>query len=198
MSVKKIRAEELRRMNGQEGLILQGCGGELRDWVDGINDMLIKSDILFDGTKFKAENCLAFENEGLTNLLFPFSEDVKLNMGKLAMWRLQTHSNFGGKWLSDYVDNRLGGFTPEKASEQKKPDCKLIGEDGNIFNLMGIASRTLRKNGMMEEAAEMRDRVRASGSYDEALCIIGEYINITGGDESSDEDMDNSMEFGGM
>lgn len=197
MSVKKIRAEELRRMNGQEGLILQGCGGELQDWVDGINDMLIKSDILFDGTKFKAENCLAFENEGLTNLLFPFSEDVKLNMGKLAMWRLQTHSNFGGKWLSDYVDNRLGGFIPEKASEQKKPDCKLIGEDGNIFNLMGIASKILRQNGMAEEAVEMRDRIRALGSYDEALCIIGEYVNITGGDDL-DECEDESMEFGGM
>ena len=197
MRVKKIRAEELRRMNGQEGLILQGCGGELQDWVDGINDMLIKSDILFDGTKFKAENCLAFENEGLTNLLFPFSEDVKLNMGKLAMWRLQTHSNFGGKWLSDYVDNRLGGFIPEKASEQKKPDCKLIGEDGNIFNLMGIASKILRQNGMAEEAVEMRDRIRASGSYDEALCIIGEYVNITGGDDL-DECEDESMEFGGM
>lgn len=197
MSVKKIRAEELRRMNGQEGLILQGCSGELQDWVDGINDMLIKSYILFDGTKFKAENCLAFENEGLTNLLFPFSEDVKLNMGKLAMWRLQTHSNFGGKWLSDYVDNRLGGFIPEKASEQKKPDCKLIGEDGNIFNLMGIASKILRQNGMAEEAVEMRDRIRASGSYDEALCIIGEYVNITGGDDL-DECEDESMEFGGM
>lgn len=159
--------------------------------------MLIKSDILFDGTKFKAENCLAFENEGLTNLLFPFSEDVKLNMGKLAMWRLQTHSNFGGKWLSDYVDNRLGGFIPEKASEQKKPDCKLIGEDGNIFNLMGIASKILRQNGMAEEAVEMRDRIRASGSYDEALCIIGEYVNITGGDDL-DECEDESMEFGGM
>lgn len=197
MSVKKIRAEELRRMNGQEGLILQGCGGELQDWVDGINDMLIKSDILFDGTKFKAENCLAFENEGLTNLLFPFSEDVKLNMGKLAMWRLQTHSNFGGKWLSDYVDNRLGGFIPEKASEQKKPDCKLIGEDGNIFNLMGIASKILRQNGMAEEAVEMRDRICASGSYGEALCIIGDYVNITG-DADLDECEDESMEFGGM
>lgn len=197
MSVKKIRAEELRRMNGQEGLILQGCGGELQDWVDGINDMLIKSDILLDGTKFKAENCLAFENEGLTNLLFPFSEDVKLNIGKLAMWRLQTHSGFGGKWLSDYVDNRLGGFIPEKSSEQEKPDCKLIGEDGNIFNLMGIASRTLRQNGMADEAVEMRDRIRVSGSYDEALCIIGEYVNITGGDDL-DECEDESMEFGGM
>ena len=197
MSVKKIRAEELRRMNGQEGLILQGCGGELQDWVDGINDMLIKSDILLDGTKFKAENCLAFENEGLTNLLFPFSEDVKLNMGKLAMWRLQTHSNFGGKWLSDYVDSRLGVFIPEKASEQKKPDCKLIGEDGNIFNLMGIASRTLRQNGMAEQAVEMRDRICASGSYGEALCIIGDYVNITG-DADLDECEDESMEFGGM
>lgn len=197
MSVKKIRAEELRRMNGQEGLILQGCGGELQDWVDGINDMLIKSDILLDGTKFKAENCLAFENEGLTNLLFPFSEDVKLNMGKLAMWRLQTHENFGGEWLSDYVNNKLGGFISEETAERKKPYCKLIGEDGNIFNLMGIASRTLRQNGMAEEAVEMRDRIRASGSYDEALCIIGEYVNITGGDDL-DECEDESMEFGGM
>ena len=197
MSVKKIRAEELRRMNGQEGLILQGCGGELQDWVDGINDMLIKSDILFDGTKFKAENCLAFENEGLTNLLFPFSEDVKLNMGKLAMWRLQTHENFGGEWLSDYVNNKLGGFLSEETAERKKPYCKLIGEDGNIFNLMGIASRTLRQNGMAEQAVEMRDRICASGSYGEALCIIGDYVNITGEDDY-DEDMDDGMEFGGM
>ena len=197
MSIKRIRAKELRRMNGQEGLILQGCGGDLQEWVDGINDMLTKSNILLDGTNFKAENWLAFEHEGLPKLLFPFSEEVKLNMGKLAMWRLQTHSEFSGKWLSDYVDNRLGGFIPEKALEQKKPDCKLIGEDGNIFNLMGIASRTLRQNGMAEEAVEMRDRIRASGSYDEALCIIGEYVNITGGDDL-DECEDESMEFGGM
>lgn len=197
MSVKKINAEDLRRMKDKEGLILQGCGGELHDWVDGINDMLIKSDILFDGTKFKAENCLAFENEGLTNLLFPFSEDVKLNMGKLAMWRLQTHENFGGEWLSDYVNNKLGGFLSEETAERKKPYCKLIGEDGNIFNLMGIASRTLRQNGMAEQAVEMRDRICASGSYGEALCIIGDYVNITG-DADLDECEDESMEFGGM
>ena len=28
-------------------------------------------------------------------------------------------------------------------SKQTKPDCPLIGEDGNIFNLVGIAARTL-------------------------------------------------------
>lgn len=65
-----------------------------------------------------------------------------------------------------------------KASEQNKPDCKLIGENGNIFNLVGIAARTLRQNDMAEQATEMRNRVFSSGSYDEALCIIGEYVNI--------------------
>lgn len=188
MSIKQVNIEELRKMKDREGLILQGCGGEPQEWLDGINEMLTESKILLNGTKFKAENCCVFENEGLTCLLFPFSEDVNLDMGKLAMWRLQTHEKFGGKWLSDYVDNRLGGFATEETAEQKKPDCKLIGEDGNIFNLIGIASRTLRQNGMAEQAVEMRDRIRASGSYDKALCIIGEYVNITGSDESEDVD----------
>ena len=63
-------------------------------------------------------------------------------------------------------------------NKRNKPDCKLIGEDGNIFNLMARASRTLRENDLSEEAAEMRERITSSGSYDEALCIIGEYVNI--------------------
>ncbi len=61
----------------------------------------------------------------------------------------------------------------------KKPKCALIGKDGNIFNLMGIASRTLRNNNMQEEAKEMVIRIEESKSYDEALCIISEYVDIT-------------------
>ena len=63
-------------------------------------------------------------------------------------------------------------------NNRNKPDCKLIGEDGNIFNLMARAARTLRENNLSEEAKEMRERITSSGSYDEALCIIGEYVNI--------------------
>ena len=59
-----------------------------------------------------------------------------------------------------------------------KPDCKLIGEDGNIFNLMARAIKTLRENNLSEEAKEMRERITSSESFDEALCIIGEYVNI--------------------
>lgn len=195
--MKKIEIEDLRKMNGKEGLILQGCGGDLQEWLDGINEELTRANILLDGTKFKAESCCVFENEGLTCLLFPFSEEMKLDMGKLAMWRLQTQEQFGGTWLSDYVDNRLGGFVTEETAEKKKPNCKLIGEDGNIFNLMGIASRTLRQNGMADKAVEMRNRIRESGSYDQALCIIGEYVNITGPDDT-DEDMDEAMDMGGI
>ena len=51
MSVKTISKDELRRMEGSEGLILQGCGGSLDEWVDGINDMLTEDGILLDGTR---------------------------------------------------------------------------------------------------------------------------------------------------
>lgn len=66
-----------------------------------------------------------------------------------------------------------------------KPDCPLIGQNGNIFNLMAIASLTLRQNGMPEQAKEMSKRiVDTAQSYDEALCIIGEYVNITSVDKN--------------
>ena len=71
-------------------------------------------------------------------------------------------------------------------NKQTKPDCPLIGQDGNIFNLVGIASRTLKRNGLSAEAAEMTEKVFGSGSYDEALNIIGEYVNITSVDEPGD------------
>lgn len=58
---------------------------------------------------------------------------------------------------------------------------------------MGIASKTLRRNGMAEDATEMCTRIRASDSYDAALCIIGEYVNITGPNEDMCEDNDFSQ-----
>lgn len=59
-----------------------------------------------------------------------------------------------------------------------KPECKLIGENGNIFNLMGIASRTLKHHGMREQAEEMKARIRESRSYDDAIQIIMDYVKI--------------------
>ena len=79
--------------------------------------------------------------------------------------------------------------------ERIKPDCELIGQNGNIYNLMGIASRTLKENGMDQQAEEMFKRITGGGcrDYYQALGIIGEYVNITGPDEQ-----DNTMTMGGM
>ncbi len=176
MDIQNISTDDLRRMTDKEGLVLVGCGGDLREWVDGINDMLTEHGILLEGTRF--EHVSSFSHGELTCLLYPF-DDVKVDIGRLAMWRLHTHEQFGGTWLSDFVPNQLGGYLESQPQEQVKPDCPLIGQDGNIFNLVGIASRTFREAGMPEQAKEMSGRVFASGSYDEALRIIGAYVNIT-------------------
>lgn len=176
MKINQIAVEDLRRMGDKEGLILQGCGGDPKEWVVGINRMFTEEGILLEGTEFTEVS--VFKHDGLTCILYPF-EDVKLAMGKLAMWRLQTHETFGGTWLSDYVPNRLGGFRKESV---EKPDCALIGENGNIFNLAGIAAGMLREHGMKKQAEEMKKRVCSSHSYEEALSIIGEYVNITAED----------------
>ena len=58
----------------------------------------------------------------------------------------------------------------------KRPKMKLVGQDGNIFAILGRASRLLKKNGQPEQAKEMADRVYQSGNYCEALDIISEYV----------------------
>lgn len=65
-------------------------------------------------------------------------------------------------------------------NDMKKPLCNLIGADGNIFNLIGLASKTLIENGQTGQATEMKNRVTKSGSYSEALEIILEYVEPIG------------------
>ena len=72
----------------------------------------------------------------------------------------------------------------------EKPTCQLVGQNGNIFNLVGIASRALKSAGLRDEAKEMTDKVFQAGSYDEALSIIMEYVD--------DECMDDSDDYGCM
>ena len=187
MSIKQITTDDLRRMNDSEGIIFQGCGGDPQEWVDGINELLTENKILLNGTKFT--DVYRFQHEPVTCLLFPFSNDVQLDTGRLAMWRLGTYSQFGGTWFTDFVENNLGGFENERV----KPDCALIGENGNIFHLTGKAAHTLKQKGMSDEAYEMIKKVVRSGSYEEALGVIGDYVNITDGSESEDFDEGQGM-----
>ena len=72
---------------------------------------------------------------------------------------------------------------------------------GRIFNVLGEpidkkpVPEGVKRNPIhrkaptfAEQATEMTNRIHECGSYDEALRIIGEYVNITGSEESEDED----------
>ena len=117
IEVKVADAQVLRTMNKEEGIVFQGCGGDVKEWIDGVNEMLTEAGILKDGTRL--EDVTKFEHDGITNLLFKFGKDDKIDIGKFAMWRLQTHSQFGGTWLSDYVPNRLGGYINETTQDEE-------------------------------------------------------------------------------
>ena len=118
---RRIEAEALRQRRGQEGLILMGCGGPLDEWESGINDWLTEEGILLDGTKFS--DITPFQYRGLTCLLFAMTDDVKVDVGRLAVWRLKSHEVFGGTWLSDFLNNQLGmaeNVAPPLPNERKE------------------------------------------------------------------------------
>ena len=64
----------------------------------------------------------------------------------------------------------------KEQSVPKRPKMKLVGMDGNIFAILGKASRLLKRNGQAEQAEEMSNRVYHSGDYYKALNIISEYV----------------------
>ena len=120
--MKHITTDEVSNMTDMEGLVLQGCGGPLDEWVDGINQLLTEEGILRDGDTFR--DIYVFEHDGLTNMLFNM-EDVNLDVGRLAIWRLQSHDTFGGTWLSDYLPNKLGIIADHDShSMPEKPSVK--------------------------------------------------------------------------
>jgi hypothetical protein len=60
-----------------------------------------------------------------------------------------------------------------------KPKIKLSGENGNIFNLLGIAINALENAGQKEQAEELTGKVMNVKSYHEALNCIREYCIVS-------------------
>ncbi len=74
-----------------------------------------------------------------------------------------------------------------------KPKAPLIGSNGNIFNLIGIATHSLKDAGLEKEAEEMFERITHSGSYDEALVILMEYVEPIENQEIQQNEMSQQM-----
>lgn len=60
----------------------------------------------------------------------------------------------------------------------RKPNVKLIGQDGNIFSIISRVTRALRQQGMDAEAQAYINQVTGCNSYTEALKITSQYVNI--------------------
>ena len=54
-----------------------------------------------------------------------------------------------------------------------KPEIQLSGEDGNVFNIIGLCKRAAKKAGWStEEVSELVRQLMNAGSYDSVLQII--------------------------
>jgi len=104
ITIKNISCSEVKELRNDkyEYLIVQGCGGNLNEWINGITDLLKDNGIIPDSFSFN--EVYSFENNNLTNMAFALnSKDI--DMSKLAMFRLEIRESFGAMWLSDYIDN---------------------------------------------------------------------------------------------
>jgi len=55
--------------------------------------------------------------------------------------------------------------------ENLKPQCKLIGVDGNVFIIIGAVNKTLEKAGLNDKAMQQE-------SYDDVLRLCFEYVDV--------------------
>mgnify|MGYP001595558144 FL=1 len=61
---------------------------------------------------------------------------------------------------------------------KQKPTVKLIGEDGNVFNVIGRVAKALKRAGQRDEATAFAQSAFKAGSYDEVLCLAMDYAEV--------------------
>jgi len=55
---------------------------------------------------------------------------------------------------------------------------KLVGEDGNVFNVIGKITRALKDAGQADKAGEFQRKALSSESYDAVLQLAFNYVEI--------------------
>jgi hypothetical protein len=61
----------------------------------------------------------------------------------------------------------------------KNITVKLVGEDGNVFNIIGLLNRALRQGGIeRDEISRIDSDLMASKSYDQVLQKIMSLVNV--------------------
>ena len=99
---------KFEKMYKESWYTIIGCGGELKEWKDGYNKLLNergigtpKEWIHFTGKEMNEEYDLKGSNAYPDNLNFLAFSLEGLNIGKLAIFKLQAQD----RWFDDIVDN---------------------------------------------------------------------------------------------
>lgn len=63
-----------------------------------------------------------------------------------------------------------------------KPTCKLIGENGNVFNLVAIVRNTLKHQELTQELSafdtDFEQLKQSGGDYNDVLALIMDYVEV--------------------
>ena len=115
-----ITISELRERKEKEfAIVVMGAGGSSEEWKDGIAKELVKKEIVPEGEVFKEVHTLSgnvMGEKGRTDLVLFFVDGLKIEVGKLAMWRLQNHFV---KWTDDFVVNSGEDYGLEPLSDEE-------------------------------------------------------------------------------
>ena len=68
----------------------------------------------------------------------------------------------------------------------QKPKCKLTGEDGNAFAIMGRVTTSLRRAGQRDLINEYLRRAM-NGDYNNLIAVSMDYIEDSGEENEKDE-----------
>ena len=102
-NIEQKSFSEIVDMN-TEGLVLLGCGGNLNEWIDGVTGILAEEKIVLSANPSDSFDDPFYlkTTGGRTDLVMPFKKGAKINIRKLAIWRIK----FGdASWISDYIVN---------------------------------------------------------------------------------------------
>lgn len=136
---------------GFEGICFLGTGGELKEWINGINDLLNQEGIGQGTTQDKFQGVYSTKTSGgRADLILIFkTKSAAVDIGKMAMWRLR----FGDtSWLSDYVVNY------KNQHESKQPNRMKL---------------TLKEKQLVKEyAKKLQSKKLNEGSDDEYVRLI--------------------------
>lgn len=100
----------LKSLVDSSAFTVEGAGGNLDDWMQGLNKLLAENEIGQVDTFYTFSGKLMNDMYGLTgknrypdNFTFLCFKLDGLDVGKLAIFKL----SFGARWLDDIVDNNL-------------------------------------------------------------------------------------------